>query len=158
MTYKDFDDYRIKHLELIQAVITRLASYQFLLRGWALTVAGVFLGFAVNNKEWRLALVSLAPTVTFWGLDMYFLRNERLFRALFKRVREFDVRIEPFFMAATDAKFEKMVTKEEKSWSRTFRRPALLFFYFGILIFTIATLWWIAESSTTAPMTPRTGV
>ena len=30
-----------------------------------------------------IALVALAPTLIFWGLDAYYLWNERLFRALY---------------------------------------------------------------------------
>lgn len=32
----------IKHLELIQAVVTRLANGSFLIKGWTMTVAGIF--------------------------------------------------------------------------------------------------------------------
>jgi hypothetical protein len=32
----------LKHLEFVQAVITRLANNSFLMKGWALTVAGAF--------------------------------------------------------------------------------------------------------------------
>ena len=40
---------RIKHLEFIQSVITRMATNSFLAKGWALTVAGALYGFAVNH-------------------------------------------------------------------------------------------------------------
>ena len=36
------DEVVVKHLELIQAVITRLANNSFLMKGWALTVTGAF--------------------------------------------------------------------------------------------------------------------
>ena len=47
----------LKHLEFIQAVITRLANDSFLMKGWALTVAGAFYGFAVKGTsgKWRLS-------------------------------------------------------------------------------------------------------
>jgi hypothetical protein len=142
-SYRGFESERIKHLEMIQAVVARLAGYQFLVRGWALTVAGAFLGFAVNNREWRLALASLAPTATFWFLDLYFLHSERLFRSLFKRVCDPNGDVEPFFMEATSDTFEKSVPEDERSWRKTFRRPAVLYFYIGILVFT-GLAWWIA--------------
>jgi hypothetical protein len=41
----------LKHLEFIQAVITRLANDSFLRKGWALTVAGAFYGFAVKGTS-----------------------------------------------------------------------------------------------------------
>jgi len=151
--YTAFGPERIKHLEMIQAVVARLAGYQFLVRGWALTVAGAFLGFAVSNREWQLALASLAPTVTFWFLDLYFLHSERLFRSLFNRVRDPNGDVAPFFMAATSNAFEKSVSRDERSWWRTFRRPALCFFYLGILVFTALAWWFAATSVPSAPAT-----
>jgi len=35
---------------MVQAVITRLGNDSFLVKGWAVTVNGVFLGFAVSSK------------------------------------------------------------------------------------------------------------
>jgi hypothetical protein len=90
----------LKHLEFIQAVITRLANDSFLMKGWALTVAGAFYGFAVKGTNWKLAAIGLMPVLVFWGLDAYFLRQERLFRGLYDQVRQRNPRIEPFAMNA----------------------------------------------------------
>jgi hypothetical protein len=67
--YSDFDEARIRHLELVQGVISRLGTNSFLVKGWAITVSGAFLGFAITEKKWGLALISLVPTALFWGLD-----------------------------------------------------------------------------------------
>lgn len=99
--YEEFEDQRIKHLELIQAVIGRLGSNSFYVKGWALTVVGAFLGFAVNLEKPAVALVALLPSVLFWALDAYFLRSERIFRCLYELVRTRSEKIEPFFMSAT---------------------------------------------------------
>jgi hypothetical protein len=72
--YGSFEPERIKHLELIQAVVRRLGNDGFLMKGWALTVAGAFYGFAINKSKWQLAVAALVPTAIFWGLDSYFLR------------------------------------------------------------------------------------
>jgi hypothetical protein len=149
-TYGGFEPERIQHLEMIQVVVARLAGYQFLVRGWSLTVAGLFLGFAVNNREWRLALASLAPTLTFWFLDLYFLHSERLFRSLFNRVRS-GVNVEPFFMAATSDAFERSIPKDERSWWKTFKRPAVFYFYFGVLAFTAVAWWYAAKGAPPVP-------
>ena len=85
--YGDFDGNRIKHLEMIQAVISRLGTNSFLVKGWAVTVAAAFWGFAISDREWGMALASVLPIVLFWWLDGYFLRVERLFRALHDAVR-----------------------------------------------------------------------
>src|SRR5713226_9509943 len=96
--YEGFDDHRIKHLEMIQGVISRLGNDSFLIKGWAVTVAAAFLGFAVSQHKWQLALASVGPTLLFWFLDSTYLRNERLFRDLFNRVRKGTDGIVPFFM------------------------------------------------------------
>jgi hypothetical protein len=91
-------DPQIKHLEFVQAVITRLANNSFLMKGWALTVGGLILGFAIDQRSWRIAAAALLPIVAFWGLDAYFLRQERLFRRLYDAVRRSEPQVEPFSM------------------------------------------------------------
>jgi hypothetical protein len=134
---RNLDDRHIKHLEMIQAVIGRLGNDSFLVKGWAITVAGVFFGFAIEAKNWRLAIASIMPTLAFWGLDAYFLRSERLFRALYDRVRRTPTEIEPFFMGATGDAFVKSLSDGREShpyslW-RTLRRPTLALLY-GALV------------------------
>src|SRR5215831_11819226 len=86
---KTMDENTIKHLQLIQAVITRLAQNSFAYKGWAITLVAAI--FALAVKEVRspyLLIVALLPTIAFWGLDAYYLRQERLFRALYNAVRQ----------------------------------------------------------------------
>jgi hypothetical protein len=68
--YEDFDDRRIKHMEMIQAVVSRLGNDSFLIKGWTVTVAAAFLGFAVDQDKWQLAVASVGPTSLFWLLDI----------------------------------------------------------------------------------------
>lgn len=78
---------KMKHLEMIQSVITRMASNSFALKGWAVTlVAGIF---ALANKDANEAyfLVAYIPIIVFWGLDAFYLLQEKLFRALYDHVR-----------------------------------------------------------------------
>jgi hypothetical protein len=141
--YTDFEEERIKHLELIQGVISRLGNDGFLMKGWALTVTGVFLGFAVDKESWPLALTALVPTATFWGLDAYFLRCERLFRCLYSRVRAMDESIEPFFMAATGAGFIEQASKlcaDVVSWWKTLWSGTLRAFYGSMVIASFLVL------------------
>jgi hypothetical protein len=107
--YEDFDERRLKHLEFIQTVVARLGTNSFFVKGWTVTVAGAFIGFALNSRDFRLALGALVPTIAFWGLDAFFLRSERLFRALYDQVRNGDEHVEPFFMGATSRDFVKRV-------------------------------------------------
>jgi hypothetical protein len=132
-SYSQFGDERIKHLELILGVVSRLGSNGSLIKGWALTVVGAFFGFAINESNWRLAAVAVVPTLLFWGLDGYFLRCERLFRCLYSFVRMKDVRIDPFFMGATSDWFIDTFAgagdKPVESWWATVLSSTLLAFY-----------------------------
>jgi hypothetical protein len=125
--YADFEPERIKHLELIQAVITRLAGNSFLIKGWALTLTAAFLGFGVTQDDATLAAAGVLPIIVFWLLDTYYLRAERLFRALYDEVRK--GKIEAFVMAATAEHFIGKPPRKEASWKGAFGSKTLLGFY-----------------------------
>lgn len=156
-TYDGFSQNRIKHLEMVQAVIARLSNSAFVVRGWAVTVVGLLSGFAINSSNWQLALVSAATTVAFWGLDTYFLRAERLFRELYDAIRDEQAEIEPFFMAATSRHFRDFLIKNSRhcpSWREAFLAPALAILY-GILIVAAGFIIAIVGLHHQAPTTPR---
>jgi len=138
MDYTQFDDRRIKHLEMIQAVVARLGGNGFLIKGWAITVAGVFVGLAVNAEDCSFARVGAASALVFWGLDAYFLRAERRFRSLYERICAFDPAVPPFFMGATAKSFVKAFPRNERlrmSWGGAAASWTLLLFY-GTLVAT----------------------
>ena len=78
---------KMKHMEMIQGVINRMASNSFALKGWTVTlVAGIF-ALASKDADKMYFLVAYVPIVIFWGLDTYYLLQERLYRALYDKVR-----------------------------------------------------------------------
>ena len=110
-------DESIKHLEFIQAVIARLSSGSFFMKGWGLTVTGAIYGFAANSLSWRTCIVGLLPALAFWFLDAYFLRQERLFRRLYEDARRFDGSVPPFSMDTT--RYQHLETLRSAAFSRT---------------------------------------
>jgi hypothetical protein len=92
---------RIKHLELIQGIVTRLSTNSFLVKGWAITVTTALLAVQANKPGWHVAAISFLPVISFWMLDSYFLHQERLFRHLYNDVRRHDATTEPFSMDIT---------------------------------------------------------
>lgn len=72
-----------KHLDHIQAVITRHNSNSFMIKGWAITICTVVLTVAGTWKEPVIALVALVPVFVFWVLDSFYLANERCFVSLY---------------------------------------------------------------------------
>lgn len=74
------------HLEMIQGIINRIANNSFLLKGWAVTlVAGIFT-LANKDSDKTYLLITYLPIIVFWGLDAYYLRQERLFRKLYNKI------------------------------------------------------------------------
>lgn len=136
--YGDFEEGRIKHLELIQAVIARLSNEGFVVKGWALTIVGALLGLAVTARNSELALVGLVPAVAFWGLDASLLRAERQFRALYSQVCAHADDVPPFFMAATTESLAANASGARRvdSWAKTALRPILLIFYMALIAAT----------------------
>lgn len=80
-------DRRLSHLKMLQAVVTRMAGNSFLLKGWSVTLVSALFALAAANANVYFVYLAYFPVVVFWILDGYFLRQERLFRALYDRVR-----------------------------------------------------------------------
>lgn len=87
-----------EHLGYIQNIISRMANNSFLIKGWTITLISLLFILAVSGKPniWFLIL-SLLPIICFWGLDSYYLRQERLFRELYNDVRLGEIKT-PFTM------------------------------------------------------------
>lgn len=79
-------DAKLKHLEFIQAVISRMATNSFLFKGWAITIAAALAAFAAVEARTALLVLALATTAMFWGLDGYYLWLERCFVKLYSKV------------------------------------------------------------------------
>lgn len=103
---KNMDNKKIKHLELVQGVINRMANNSFMLKGWAVTlVAGVFV-LAGKDTDKLYFLVAYIPVIVFWGLDAYYLLQERLYRALYDKVRFTGEDKVDFSLKATTKEFD----------------------------------------------------
>ena len=83
---KKISEQEIKHLEFIQTTINRLASNSFQMKGWMLTIVSVLLGFFADSSNTDFALVAILPVLVFWGLDAYYLQQERKFRGIYNDV------------------------------------------------------------------------
>ena len=90
---EDFEDATQKHLELIQGVISRLAQNSFLLKGWSVTLVAAILALASRNPSFYLVVVAIFPALLFWGLDAFYLGQERHFRELYKEARAGEIEV-----------------------------------------------------------------
>jgi hypothetical protein len=80
-------DKKLNYLQMLQAVISRMAGNSFLLKGWSVTLVSALFALAADKANINFIFLSYFPVLMFWALDGYFLRQERLFRALYDHVR-----------------------------------------------------------------------
>lgn len=117
---------KFKHLDYIQAAISRMATNSFLFKGWAVTIAAGLSAFgAVQTKEALLA-IALITTLMFWALDGYYLWLERGFVNLHKAVAA---------KKESEIDFSMEIDKKHYAWRwlKTCCRPHLILFY-GVII------------------------
>lgn len=119
---------KIKHLEMIQNIINRMASGSAFLKGWTVIFVAAVLGFSLKDSKPLFVLLAVIPTLSFWGLDGFYLRQERLFRELYDEVRKLrDAHID-FSMDTSD------VEERVEGWRRTCISKTILLFYLPILL------------------------
>ena len=122
-------DNKLKHLDYIQAAIVRMASNSFLLKRWCIVVVASVAYFALKSGCLLLAMMALAlPISLFASFDLYFLRLERLFRALYDDVRK---RKE---CSAIDFSMDTYPFRCKVTWRSVARRPIFWAFHGGLAI------------------------
>ena len=78
---------KIKHLEMIQSIITRMAQNSFMIKGWSLTLVVAMFAFVPKTAYLFIPIV-IVPVLIFVCLDAYYLQLERRYRKLYDIVRE----------------------------------------------------------------------
>lgn len=80
------NEIKSKHIDLIQSIISRMASNSFMMKGWAVTILAAI--FVLSTKEAIpcFAFIAIIPNILFWVLDSYYLQNERRYRQLYKTI------------------------------------------------------------------------
>jgi len=82
----NMSDEKLKHLEFIQNVITRMNTNSFQIKGWTVTIVAAILALYASTKNSYFVLAGMFPTLVFWFLDTYYLTQERKFRGLYDDV------------------------------------------------------------------------
>lgn len=121
---------KIAHLQMIQAVISRLGQNSFLIKGWSVGIISALFALSASNTKVFFILLAYFPALAFWLLDSYFLRQERLFRKLYDHVRCLDDKDIDFSMNI------QIVDSQVASWLRVAFSKTLLIFH-GALFFSI---------------------
>lgn len=75
---------RRKHLEFIQAVITRMATASSNAKSWLLPVVTAAYGYAVTQRADSVAFLGIVAVLLFAFLDANYLRKEQEYRVLYR--------------------------------------------------------------------------
>lgn len=81
-----------KHIELIQANITRMGQNSFQIKGWLITITAALLAlFAASTSENSTGnvcyiFIAIIPAFVFWCLDSFYLQQERKFIGIYNDV------------------------------------------------------------------------
>lgn len=122
---------KIKHLEFIQNIITRMNSNSFILKGWTITLVSALFALAANDTNMNYVLVSYIAIPIFWILDGFYISQERQYRDLYADVAKKTQNEIDFSLDATE------YNKGKNNWISGILSKTLIPFY-GISI--VATL------------------
>jgi hypothetical protein len=116
------------HLGLIQGIVNRQSHNSFLLKGWSVILVSAMFALAAKDSQLMFVYLAYFPAIAFWCLDGYFLRQEKLFRALYNKVRALPEEEIDFSMDTEEVK------DKVDSWSSVTLSKTLIAFHGTILI------------------------
>ena len=127
-------DEKIKHLEFVQNVITRMNTNSFQLKGWMITIVSALLAlYASSDNNVLYVFIAIVPVLIFWFLDAFYLKQEKLYRKLYKDIVE-DNNIQLFDMN---------VSKYEVCYCKVFWSKTIAGLYCTMLVFIVLILVYI---------------
>ena len=129
-----------KHLELIQGSISRLSQHAFVLKGWSVTLVAAIFALSAKDANERYAIIALLPGLVFWGLDGYYLWQERLFRELHNAVRKGGLQTDPYCMDVSAYK------SQVPGWFAALWTPSVGFLH-GVIVAAVLAVTIAAASS-----------
>jgi len=125
-------DDKKKHLEFIQLAISRMASNSFILKGWNITLIVGLFALSLNSPSINYLYLAILPAVAFWGLDSYYLWQERLFRKLYDKIRRSkNEDIDPYSMNTNPIK------KQVDAWFIIAFSPTIISLHGTVIFFII---------------------
>jgi hypothetical protein len=120
---------RLKYLDMLQSVISRMASNQFTIRTWSIGLGTAVMGYvAAKDQHPTAAMLALLPASVFWLLDGYYLALERKFRALFETASQQQDDTPNFSFAAAVSSAD---------WKAACRRPAVYLVHLPVIVLAV---------------------
>lgn len=109
---------------MVQDVINRMAKNSFALKGWAVTLVSGIFALSAKDTDKMYFLIAYVPILVFWGLDSYYLLQEKLYRALYNKARK-EESTNSFSLSATTDE----VNDEKCNYWKCVKSPTEIGFY-----------------------------
>ena len=107
-----------------------------MLKGWAVTlVAGIF-ALSSKDSDQLYSIISIIPVIAFWGLDSYYLLQERLYRSLYNKVKDIEENSIDFSLKTSYDKFPF----NENRYSRCLFSKTELWFYLPLFLVCLTVI------------------
>lgn len=132
-------DEKIAHLGFIQGVINRMGSNSFMIKGWCIALIAAIFALSADKANSSFAYIALFPLVFFWGLDTFFLHQEKMYRKLYEKVADGTVKNDQFTMNASVYK-KDIGCHIEVAFSKT-----LLPFYGAMIVMILVFMWKVLD-------------
>jgi len=128
---------KIKHLEFIQNIITRMNSNSFMLKAWTITLVSALFALAANDTNMNYVLVSYIAIPVFWILDGFYISQERQYRSLYTDVAKKSQNEIDFSLDATQ------YNKGKNTWISGIISKTLIPFYGISIVATLIVMFFI---------------
>jgi hypothetical protein len=125
---------KLKHLDIIQITINRMASNSFLFKGWSVAISSSLLFAANHYSNIYLYLIPIVATIQFWVIDAYYLSLERGYTSMYEKVAK---------MKNENIDFSMALPKKARkvNWAKAMISNSLWLFYGVTLILIIITIF-----------------
>jgi hypothetical protein len=139
------DDKQLKHLEMIQEIISRMSRNSFQFKGWAIMIMSALLALFANSGNPLFIAVSIIPIIIFWIIDSFYLQQERKYVWLYDKVVKYDKTVISYSMSTSKCQdsrcnFWNCFFSKTTAWfygaSTAFLLIAFLLIYTHIVEFT----------------------
>ena len=128
---------KLKHLEFIQNVITRMNYNSFLIKGWTITLVSALFALAAKDANINYVLISYIVIPVFWVLDGFYISRERQYRDLYRDIAKKPENEIDFNMDASG------YNKENRTWIDGIFSKTLWPFYGVSIIATLIVMFLI---------------
>jgi hypothetical protein len=137
---------KVEYLKFVQAVIARMGTNSFLLKGWTVTLVAALFAFGAKEADRAFVVIAWVPVLVFAGLDAYFLWRERLFRRLHEKTAA-KPDDDPVDFSMDTSEF-----KAAETWWRALGSKTILWFYVPVsLLLAVLTVYFALSPKGAVP-------